>query len=149
MRLDMREILVCDSSFVWHSARRVEDPERYAQWDEGLLLRIKAALLAISVVTIAESRHGYLTAGWGARRGAQVERALQGFVQFPVEDREADAWARLRVSAKARGVAIADNDLWIAATSMVRRYPLLTCDRDHERIAPELGVEVVFLAPPV
>jgi predicted nucleic acid-binding protein len=145
----MREILICDSSFVWHSARLVEDPERYAQWDEDVLLRIRAAVLAISVVTIAESRLGYLTAGWGVRRADEVEQELQHFVQFPVDDREADAWARLGASAKARGVSLGDNDLWIAATSMVRRYPLVTCDRDHERIAPELPVDVVFLAPPV
>ena len=106
-------------------------------------------MLAISVVTIAESRFGYLTAGWGVRRADVVERALQEFVQFPVDDREADAWARLGASARARGVTIGDNDLWIAATSMVRRYPLVTCDRDHQRIAPELSAEVVFLAPPV
>jgi tRNA(fMet)-specific endonuclease VapC len=105
--------------------------------------------LAISVVTIAESRFGYLSAGWGMKRAVEVEQALEGFVPFPADDREADIWARLRAAAKSRGVAIGDNDLWIASTSMARNCPLVTCDRDHERIAPELGVEVVFLAPPV
>jgi predicted nucleic acid-binding protein len=65
-------------------------------------------------------------------------------------DRSAlDEWARLRAAARARGIAISDNDLWIAATAGVREYVLVTCDRDHQRIAPELPVEVVFLAPPV
>jgi predicted nucleic acid-binding protein len=42
-----------------------------------------------------------------------------------------------------------DNDLWIAATASSRGHALVTCDRDHQRIAPELPIEVVFLAPPV
>lgn len=145
----VRETLICDSSFVWHAVRRTRAPERYAQWDPDLVLRLQSALLAISVVTIAESRFGYPTAGWGIRKTAEVERALQGFVHFPLDDREADTYARLGAAAKARGLAVGDNDLWIAATSCARRYPLVTCDRDHERIAGEMPVEVVFLAPPV
>jgi predicted nucleic acid-binding protein len=145
----MREILICDSSFVWHSARRLRALDRYAHWDEEILHRLDAALLAISVVTVAESRLGSQTAGWGIRRADEVEQELQHFVQFPIEDREADAWAELGASAKGRGISLGDNDLWIAATSTARRYPLVTCDRDHQRIAPELPVEVVFLTPPV
>jgi predicted nucleic acid-binding protein len=74
---------------------------------------------------------------------------LEGFLQIPVDRSALDEWARLRAAARARGIAISDNDLWIAATAGVREYVLVTCDRDHQRIAPELPVEVVFLAPPV
>jgi predicted nucleic acid-binding protein len=51
--------------------------------------------------------------------------------------------------ARARGIALSDNDLWIAATASTSRSPLVTCDRDHVRIARDLPVEVVYLAPPV
>jgi predicted nucleic acid-binding protein len=47
------------------------------------------------------------------------------------------------------GVALSDNDLWIAATASVRESVLVTCDRDHVRIAQDLPVEVVYLRPPV
>jgi predicted nucleic acid-binding protein len=53
------------------------------------------------------------------------------------------------VAAKARGVAVSDNELWIAATAVGRRQALVTCDRDHVRLAPELPIEVLFFAPPV
>jgi predicted nucleic acid-binding protein len=53
-----------------------------------------------------------------------------------------------RAMAKANGIAIGDNDLWIAAAASVREHVLVTCDRDHLRIAPELGVEVLCLRPP-
>lgn len=52
-------------------------------------------------------------------------------------------------AAKARGVAVGDNDLWIAATAALRGQALVTCDRDHVRLAPDLPIEVMFLAPPV
>jgi predicted nucleic acid-binding protein len=47
------------------------------------------------------------------------------------------------------GIAISENDLWIAATASLREQMLVTCDRDHLRIARDLPVEVVYLAPPV
>ena len=46
-------------------------------------------------------------------------------------------------------IAIGDNDLWIAATASVKESVLVTCDRDHLRIARDLPVEVVYLQPPV
>jgi predicted nucleic acid-binding protein len=55
----------------------------------------------------------------------------------------------LRNAARAKGIAIGDNDLWIAATASVRESVLLTCDRDQVRIARYLPVEVVYLQPPV
>jgi len=58
-------------------------------------------------------------------------------------------WARLSVAARGKGVALSDNDLWIAATARMLERVLVSCDRDHVRIAPELGVEVLFLQPPV
>jgi predicted nucleic acid-binding protein len=39
--------------------------------------------------------------------------------------------------------------LWIAATASVRDSVLVTCDRDHVRIARDLPVEVAYLQPPV
>jgi predicted nucleic acid-binding protein len=100
-------------------------------------------------VTVAESRAGYLRGGWGFKRMEDYERHLDGFVKVSVEDDLVGEWARLSAAAKRRGIAIGDNDLWIAATAHTRGYPLVTCDRDHQRIADDLGVEVVFLAPPV
>jgi predicted nucleic acid-binding protein len=58
-------------------------------------------------------------------------------------------WARLRVAAWRTGIAIGDNDLWVAATASLREQTLVTCDRDHVRIAADLRGEVLYLAPPV
>lgn len=144
-----RQTLFCDSSFVAHLARRKDRPERYEHWDDATIAGIEAALLAISVVTIAEIRAGYVNAGWGRRRVAKEELALATFLPVTIDDPHLDEWARLQVAARARGIALSDNDLWIAATASVRESVLITCDRDHVRIARDLPVDVVYLQPPV
>jgi predicted nucleic acid-binding protein len=141
--------LICDTSFVGHLANRDKWTDHYEKWGGDTLARIETASLAVSVVTVAEARAGYLGAGWSGSRLAAAEAQLKRFSWIPVDREHADEWARLSVAARSNGVAISDNDLWIAATASVRGQALVTCDRDHVRIAPELGVEVVFLQPPV
>jgi predicted nucleic acid-binding protein len=144
-----RQKIFCDSSFVGHLLRREKQPERYEHWDDAILASIEAASLAISIVTIAEIRAGYLNAGWGRPRVTRGELALARYLPILIDDPHLDEWARLRTAARTRGVALSDNDLWIAATASVRQSVLITCDRDHLRIARDLPVEVVYLQPPV
>jgi predicted nucleic acid-binding protein len=145
---EKQQKLICDTSFVGHLIRRRRDPDRYEDW--GVVIdHVQARELAVSVVTIAETRAGYLNAGWGAAKMAEFEREMSRFRWLPIQGSCINEWARLRVAARARGIAISHNDLWIAATASVRSSVLVTCDRDHVRIAPELGGEVVYLRPPV
>lgn len=145
-----RETLVCDTSFVAHLLRRDETPGRYTQWDdEGVMKRVESERLAISVVTLAEIRAGYLNAGWGTRRLRNAERKLARYLPLLIDDPHLNEWARLSSAARASGVALSDNDLWIAATASVGSRVLVTCDRDHVRIARDLPGEVVYLQPPV
>jgi predicted nucleic acid-binding protein len=143
------ETLICDTSFVSHLWRRSQTPARYEHWETATVDRVEASFLAISVVTIAETRAGYLLANWGRSRIESVEQDLQRFYSIPIRRRYVLEWARLRVAARTSGIAIGDNDLWIAATASRREQMLVTCDRDHVRIAHDLPVEVVYLAPPV
>lgn len=142
------EILICDTSFVSHLWRRLRTPARYGHWDRATVDRVEEALLAINVVTVAELQAGRRRDRWGRRKVAQAERSLAAFRSVTLEDPHLEEWARLRVAAWEHGIAISDNDLWIAATASTSRSPLVTCDRDHVRIAPELGVEVLFFPPP-
>jgi predicted nucleic acid-binding protein len=145
----LSETLICDTSFVSHLIDREVGLDRYEHWDPGVLDRVEAALLAVSIVTIAELRAGYVNAGWGSRRVANAERQVARFVPVLIDDPHLNEWTRLWVAARARGIALSDNDLWIAATACPRERTLVTCDRDHLRIAPELPGEVLFLQPPV
>lgn len=141
------ERLLCDTSFVAHVGVLRVKPERYEHWDQGILSRIEAAVLAISVITLAEARFGYLKANWGQSRIIEEERRLASFLQIPLDYPDLDEWARLRDLAKRSGIAISDNDLWIAATASTRDHPLVTCDQDQVRLDDELPVDVIYLPP--
>lgn len=56
------ERLLCDTSFVGCSARRNRDPDGFAHWPDSIVERIERAILAISVITLAEARFGYRNA---------------------------------------------------------------------------------------
>lgn len=145
---EKRPTLICDTSFVGHLVRRVRNPDPYAHWEPVMDL-VDEGEPAVSVVTVAEIRFGYLNAGWGLPRVVESERRLGRFELLPVQRSYVDEWARLRVGARSRGISLSDNDLWIAATASVLGRDLVTCDRDHTRIAQHLDIEVLYLQPPV
>jgi len=141
------EWLLCDTSFVGHVGARRARPQRYEHWSREVIDRIDNAVLAISVVTLAEARFGYLNAEWGERRIANEERRLASFLQIPLDFPDLDEWARLRDYSKRQGIAIGDNDLWIAATASTRNLDLVTCDEDQKRLDEVLSISVVYLPP--
>jgi len=141
------ERLLCDTSFVGASAKRSAQPERFAHWPADTLGRIDTAILAISVITLAEARYGYLNASWGAARIDREEHRLAGFLQIPLDPSIVDEWARLRVLSRQNGWNVGDNDLWIAATASARCYALVTCDADQARII-DSKLEVLHLPAP-
>jgi hypothetical protein len=51
------ERLLCDTSFVAASAKRAAQPERFLHWSNEILARVDRAILAISVITLAEARY--------------------------------------------------------------------------------------------
>lgn len=141
------ERLLCDTSFVGASAKRSAQPDRFPDWRAETLRRIDTAILAISVITLAEARFGFLNANWGQARIEREERRLAGFLQVPLDLAIVDEWARLRLLSRQNGWNVGDNDLWIAATASARSYPLVTCDADQARI-DEPQLEVVHLPMP-
>lgn len=140
------ERLLCDTSFVGLSAKRSVDPSRFSHWPANVLERIERSILAISVITLAEARWGYLNAKWGAPRIAREEQRLATFLHIPLDGMILDEWARLKHLSRQSGWNIADNDLWIAATACTRSYPLVTCDSDQARIN-DPSLTVIQLRP--
>lgn len=141
------ERLVCDTSFVGASAKRLARPARVTHWPTEIVRRIDSAILAISVITLAEARYGYLEANWGESRISREESRLAGFLHIPLDLPTVDEWARLKVLSKRNGWNVSDNDLWIAATAGARGYALVTCDSDQARIA-DSNLEVLYLSAP-
>lgn len=106
--------------------------------------RIDRARLAISVFTLAEARVGFIVGDFGPRRIEREERRLRAFAQLPLDEEILAEWVRLKAAVRGLGLAMSDNDLWIAATASSYDAALVTCDRDQARIEDLLG-DVIFL----
>ncbi|HET7026108.1 MAG TPA: type II toxin-antitoxin system VapC family toxin [Candidatus Limnocylindrales bacterium] len=101
-------------------------------------------LLAVSFITIGELRAGVLAARDSDTRDRRLRTLLVALAldPVPVDERVAEAWARLRVALDERGVRMPVNDSWIAATALALRVPVVTQDRDYVEVA---GLEVIHV----
>jgi len=89
--------------------------------------------LAVSVVTLGELLAGVLAAtdlDTRARRLATLTSAL-ALDPVPVDERVAEAWARLRVALRDLGLRMPVNDSWIAATAISLGVPVVTQDDEY------------------
>jgi predicted nucleic acid-binding protein len=101
--------------------------------------------LAVSVVTVAELQAGVLAARsteLRARRLATLEGI--GDIQILVIDEAvAGSWALLRVHLVELGRRLNVNDLWIAATALTHKLPVVTQDEDFEPVDGVAGLKIV------
>ena len=52
-----------------------------------------------------------------------------------VNEATSDRYATIRVALKKAGTPVAANDIWIGANAMQHRLPILTSDRDFQKIS--------------
>lgn len=135
------ETILCDTSFVSVvQARGVP-----LAWPANTRARLDAAVLAISVVTLAELRDGHIYANWGARRRSSAERLIAAYLWVPLDMAIVNECARLRAACRSSAVTVPDNDIWIAATANSRTWPLASCDKHFDSIP---DVDHIRLDPP-
>ncbi len=80
-----------------------------------------AEVLYLSPIVLGELKAGFLLGG----KREKNERDL---------DETADRWAIIAASLKKAGSPVASNDVWIAAGAMQHGLPILTSDRDFQKI---------------
>jgi predicted nucleic acid-binding protein len=111
--------------------------------ESGRPLRAEALpdRLAISVITIGELRAGVLAAVDLETRDRRLSTLTAALALEPVavDERVADAWARLRVTLRDLGLRMPVNDSWIAATAISLGVPVVTRDDDYVEV-PGLAV---------
>jgi hypothetical protein len=101
--------------------------------------------LAISAVTVAELHVGVLAASdvdIRARRLATLE-SIADVEVLVVDEAVAASWALLRVHLAAAGRRLNINDLWVAATALAHRIPVVTQDDDFGPVEGVGGLAVV------
>jgi predicted nucleic acid-binding protein len=136
------EHVLCDTSFVSVRQAAVARPEFVEHWSSDVARRLDRAVLAISVISLAELRAGQVHAGYDPAKVERDKRITDTYLHVPLDLEVAEAWAQLWAWARAQGRSIGDNDIWIAATAQSRDWPVACCDRDFIDL-PDL--EVIYL----
>lgn len=123
------DAVLCDTTYVSQLMRAASRPGINDHWPADAVERLDSAILTISVITVAELRFGMIRAGWGLAKRAEAEHRLAAYTWIPLDAETIDRWAALQAEAMALGhTGPGHNDLWIAASALVRGYPLVSCD---------------------
>lgn len=135
-----RGLLVLDTNVIIHVTR--ETPHgRLLLEEEGLRSRVDRPL--ISVVSVGEVLAFSLRNGWQKKKLDRMNELLSELVEVDISPAITRRWAELDTFAKKHGRAIADNDLWIAASAVIADATLITTDNDFEPLQ-EAGLKVVI-----
>lgn len=82
--------------------------------------------LVVSFVTVAELFEWAATRRWGAQRRVRLEQQLATYLIIPVDVELCRIWGNLRSQRQAKGLTIAPQDAWIAATGLRHSLPLIS-----------------------
>lgn len=140
------ELLLCDTSFVsliQRAGRSSAAQHQTAEWPSDVRSRLEAAVLLVSVVTVAELRAGQRYAGWSEKRRASADATMAAYGTVPLDASILEGWSVLWAELRRNGQVLSHNDIWIAATALSRDLPLVSLDADFEQVP---GLSHIYLA---
>ena len=102
---------------------------------------MQGQILALSFQSVAELWSWAEENNWGSKQRDGLTIFPQRFLIIPYDAALAKVWAQLGTHCKRIGRRLETGDLWIAATAVRFRIPLLSHDRDHAGLTyPDLHV---------
>ena len=105
--------------------------------------------IGINSIVLGEWLSGFAI---GTREEANRQE-LQQFLtservhQLVIDAETAGHYAVVYRELRRRGRPIPTNDMWIAATAISRRFALVSCDQDFDRIAGPFPLDHIYLRP--
>lgn len=118
--------------------RALADTSVFVAVEQGRPRRRKVPdAILVSVVTVGELQLGVLMADDATTRAVRLRTLTyveSTFEPVPVDTAAAREWARLVAHCRRVHRRVPVNDLWIAATAIVRDLSVLTQDADYDGI---------------
>ena len=110
----------------------------------ALAARLVGAVPVLSFVTVGELVKWAEMRSWGARSRGALDRWLSRRPVIDSDETISRNWGRLAASTQRRGVAVSENDLWIAACCISDGLPLVTRNvKDFVDLAEHHGLVLV------
>ena len=108
---------------------------------QSFLPLVEGKLLAISFVTVGEMYFGAAKRGWGELRTSKMEKILRRYTTIPGTYNVAQRYGQVK---RAFRDQVGENDMWIAATALAHRMPVVTNNLKHfEPMGERLGFGLV------
>ena len=95
---------------------------------------------------VAELLQLPLRRNWGHAKVADLRQFIKEYTIHMPSETTAELWANIRTQCSRVGIAVSDNDAWIAATALEAGCELVSYDRDHARMGNVVSqLHVVWL----
>jgi predicted nucleic acid-binding protein len=90
----------------------------------------------LSIVTVGEGLALSKRLSWGAAKIAALKELFEDCVIVKISDEVLELYAQIDTYLVRAGKAVEQNDIWIAATTIVAGAHLLTTDKDFDPLYP-------------